>query len=191
MSENNKRPEPRWLKPVVDYLPLGTFFMAYWYGDIMLATKVIIATTLIAVIISLITVKRLPIMPLITAVVVGVFGGLTIYLEDDTFIKMKPTIVQFAFAIILGVGLLFKRIWLKPIFGKSMKMADSAWRILTIRFIIFFIIAAIANEFVWRTQTTDFWVTFKVFGLLGLTFLFIASQLPFIHKHGDFTEKSD
>jgi len=194
MTEENTiatKTEPSWLKPVVDYVPLAAFFAAYWYGDLMLATKVIMGATGIAVIISLIVAKRLPVMPLVTAVVVGVFGGLTIYLDDDIFIKMKPTIVQAAFALILGVGLLLNRLWLKPLFGKSMDMPDSAWRTLTFRFVLFFIVSAGANEFVWRTQTTDFWVNFKVFGLLGLTFAFIATQLPFIHKHGNFDEQDD
>lgn len=191
MTEEKTSPEnsePRWVKPVVDYVPLAAFFGAYWYGDLMLATKVIIGATLVAVVISLVVARRLPIMPLVTAVVVGIFGGLTIYLEDDTFIKMKPTIVQVAFALILSVGLLLKRLWLKPLFGKSMDMPDYAWRTLTFRFVLFFLASAMANEFVWRTQSTDFWVNFKVFGILGLTFAFIASQLPYIHKHGNFEE---
>lgn len=191
MTEENvttQNSEPRWLKPVVDYMPLVAFFAAYYYGDLMLATKTIMGATAIAVVISLIVAKRLPIMPLVTAVVVGVFGGLTIYLEDDTFIKMKPTIVQMAFSLILGVGLMLKRLWLKPLFGKSLDMPDDAWRTLTFRFVLFFLVSAVANEFVWRTQSTDFWVNFKVFGILGLTFAFIATQLPFIHKHGNFEE---
>ena len=191
MTEENpaiEKSEPRWLKPIVDYMPLAAFFIAYWYGDIMLATKVIMGATAFAVVLSLIVAKRIPIMPLVTATVVGIFGGLTIYLEDDTFIKMKPTIVQLAFASILGIGLLFNRLWLKPLFGKSMDMPDDAWRTLSLRFVVFFLASAVANELVWRTQSTDFWVNFKIFGILGLTFAFIATQLPFIHKHGNFDE---
>ncbi len=179
-----KHQEPKWLKTVVDYGPLAAFFITYWQSsDLMLATKVIMGTTALAIALSFIIVRRVPIMPLVTASVIGVFGGLTIWLNDDTFIKMKPTIIQTAFALILSIGLLLKRVWLKHLFGGSMNMLDQAWRTLTIRFVCFFLFSAAVNEIVWRTQTTDFWVTFKVFGLLGLTLVFIATQLPFMTKN--------
>lgn len=176
--------EPSWLKPVVDYVPLVAFFGAYKYSDdIILATKVIIGVTIIAIILSLVVARRIPIMPLVTAIVIGIFGGLTIYFQDDTFIKMKPTIIQSAFAIVLGTGLVLKRTWLKPLFGGAIDMPERAWRILTLRFVLFFLMSAVLNEVVWRTQTTGFWVNFKVFGLMGFTLVFIVSQMPFINKH--------
>lgn len=176
--------EPKWVKTLVDYGPLAAFFITYWKtDDLILATKVIMATTAAAILISLIITRKLPIMPLVTAAVIGVFGGLTIYLNDDTFIKMKPTIIQSAFAFILGFGLILKKVWLKHLFGAAMQMADSAWRTLTLRFIGFFLFSAVLNEIIWRTQSTDFWVNFKVFGLLILTFGFIATQMPFMSKH--------
>ncbi len=176
--------EPRWLKAVVDYVPLAAFFIAYKYSDdLLLATKVILGATAAAILLSFIIARRVPVMPLVTAVIIGVFGGLTIYLQDDTFIKMKPTIIQAAFALILGVGLLLKRVWLKPLFGGAIDMPDRAWRVLTFRFVCFFLASAVLNEVVWRTQATDVWVNFKVFGLLGLTLVFVVSQLPFINRN--------
>ncbi len=187
MTETNDKieaSEPNWLKPVVDYVPLIAFFGAYKYSDdIILATKVIIGVTALAIILSLLVARRVPVMPLVTAIVIGVFGGLTVYFQDDTFIKMKPTIIQCAFAIILGAGLLLKRVWLKPIFGGAIDMTENAWRTLTWRFVMFFFASAALNEIVWRTQSTDFWVSFKVFGLMGFSIVFILSQMPFISKH--------
>ena len=130
-------------------------------------------------------------MPLITAVVVGVFGGLTIYLEDDTFIKMKPTIVQVAFGVILLTGLAFGRPFLKNLMGSAWAMDDEGWRKLTFRFGVFFLVMAAINEAVWRTQTTDFWVNFKVFGIIGLTLVFAMSQAPLIGRHQIDEESGD
>ena len=179
-----EKSEPKWLKPVVDYVPLIAFFGAYKYSDdIILATKVIIGVTVIAIIVSLLVARRVPIMPLVTAIVIGIFGGLTVYFQDGTFIKMKPTIIQSAFAIVLGTGLVLKRVWLKPLFGGAIDMPDKAWRTLTLRFVLFFLVSAVLNEVVWRTQSTDFWVNFKVFGLMGFTMIFIVSQMPFINKN--------
>ncbi len=96
---------------------------------------------------------------------------------------MKPTIIQCAFAIILGAGLLLKRVWLKPIFGGAIDMTENAWRTLTWRFVTFFFASAALNEIVWRTQSTDFWVSFKVFGLMGISIVFVLSQMPFISRH--------
>ncbi|MGH1378663.1 MAG: septation protein A [Alphaproteobacteria bacterium] len=187
MTETNDKieaSEPNWLKPVVDYVPLIAFFGSYKYSDdIILATKVIIGVTALAIILSLLVARRVPVMPLVTAIVIGVFGGLTVYFQDDTFIKMKPTIIQCAFAIILGAGLLLKRVWLKPIFGGAIDMTENAWRTLTWRFVMFFFASAALNEIVWRTQSTDFWVSFKVFGLMGISIVFVLSQMPFISRH--------
>jgi intracellular septation protein len=113
-----------------------------------------------------------------------VFGGLTLWLQDETFIKMKPTIVQALFAAILLGGLVFRRPLLKPLLGSMMpSMSDRAWGQLTLRYALFFIAMALLNEVVWRTQSTDLWVSFKVFGLPVLTILFITSQLPFLNRH--------
>ncbi len=175
---------PRWLRPAVDYGPLAAFFLAYLLYGLMAATAAVIVASILALIAAWTVERRVPLIPLITAAVVAVFGGLTLWLHDETFIKMKPTIVQLLFAAILLGGLAFKRSLLKPLLGAMMPpMSDRAWIRFTLRYALFFIAMAGLNELVWRTQTTDLWVTFKVFGLPVLTVLFILSQMPFINRH--------
>ena len=177
------RPGPRWLQPAVDYGPLAVFFLVYLAAGLMAATATIIAASLIALALAWTLQRRVPLLPLITAAVVAVFGGLTLWLQDETFIKMKPTIVQALFAAILLIGLGFRRALLKPLLGRMMPaMTEAAWRQFTLRYALFFALMAVLNEVVWRTQSTDFWVTFKVFGLSGLTILFILTQMPFIAR---------
>jgi intracellular septation protein len=185
------RQAPRWLQPAVDYGPLAIFFATYLAGGLMAATAAIIAASLVAAGLAWTLQRRVPLIPLITAAVVAVFGGLTLWLQDETFIKMKPTIVQALFAAILLGGLAVGRPLLKPLLGKMMPpMSDSAWRRFTLRYALFFIAMALLNEVVWRTQSTDFWVTFKVFGLTGLTILFILTQMPFIARETRAAEAS-
>jgi intracellular septation protein len=174
---------PRWLKPAVDYGPLAAFFVTYVAYGLMAATGALIAASLVALGAAWALERRVPLIPLMTAAVVGVFGGLTLWLRDEAFIKMKPTIVQALFALILFGGLALRRPLLKPLLGSMMPpMSDAAWRQFTLRYALFFVAMAALNEVVWRTQSTDFWVTFKVFGLSGLTFLFILSQIPFVGR---------
>ena len=172
-----------WLRPLVDYGPLAAFFVVYWLGGLMAATLAIMVATAAALALSLAIEKRIPPMPLVTAVVIGVFGGLTLWLQDETFFKMKPTIVQLLFAAVLFGGLLFKRPLLKPLLGTAWPLDDEGWHKLSFRFAVFFLAMAALNEAVWRTQSTDFWVTFKVFGILVLTFVFVASQVFFMRAH--------
>ena len=145
-----------------------------------------VATTL-ALALSYSVERRIPMMPLITAALVGIFGGLTLWLNDETFIKMKPTIIQAIFGSVLFGGLLANRLFLKSLMGSVWHMTDRGWRILTVRFSVFFYFSAILNEVIWRTQSTDFWVNFKVFGLMGLTIAFIVSQLPLLKRFSDRT----
>lgn len=159
--------------------------------DLMVATVWLMIATAIATLALLVIERRVPVMPLVTAGIVGVFGGLTLWLKDDTFIKMKPTIVQLIFAVILLGGLAFGKLLLKPLFGAAWKMRDSAWRTITIRYGLFFIAAAALNEVVWRTQSTDFWVNFKIFGLIGLTVLFSLSQTPLILREAKAAEAGE
>ena len=174
---------PRWLKPVVDYGPLAVFFASYLAFGLMAATAALIAVSLVALLLAWLLERRVPLVPLITAAVVAVFGGLTLWLQDETFIKMKPTIVQAVFALVLLGGLAFGRPLLKPLLGAVMPpMSERAWRQFTLRYALFFLAMAGLNELVWRTQSTDFWVTFKVFGLPGLTILFILAQIPFVGR---------
>ena len=121
-------------------------------------------------------------MPLITAGIIGIFGGLTLWLQDETFIKMKPTIIQLFIATILIGGLKVNRLILKSLLKSGFHMTDEGWRVLTVRFALFFLLSAIINEVVWRTQSTELWVNFKVFGLTGLTFIFIITQLPMMKR---------
>ena len=173
----------RAVKPVTEYGPLVVFFGAYVLSDLITATAALMIATAAALALSYAVSRRVPLMPLITAGVVGVFGGLTLWLNDETFIKLKPTIVQGMIAAVLLGGLAFGRSLLKPVLGSAWKMNDEGWRRLTFRFGIFFIAMALLNEAVWRTQSTDFWVSFKVFGIMGLTFLFILTQLPLLNRH--------
>jgi intracellular septation protein len=178
-----RAPEKTWVKPFSDYGPIAVFFAAYMGWDLLVATAALMAATAVALVISLAVNKRVPLMPLITAGVVGVFGGLTLALNDDTFIKLKPTIVQTLIGGVLLGGLLFDKALLKPVMGSAWPMDDPGWRKLTRNFGLFFLVMAVANEIVWRTQTTDFWVTFKVFGIMGLTFAFSMTQIPILNRH--------
>ncbi len=182
-AENNgKKPEPKWLRPLTEYGPLAAFMGAYWYSDLMLATQAVVVATILALALAYLIARRVPMLPLVTAGLVVVFGGLTLWLKDETFIKMKPTIVQLLFAVILFGGLALGRHPLRLVLKGALTMGDAAWRTLTVRFGLFFIVMAVVNEAVWRTQSTDFWVNFKVFGILGLTLLFSFSQAPFIAR---------
>jgi intracellular septation protein len=174
---------PRWLQPTADYGPLAIFFAAYVLFGLMEATAAVIAASLVALGLTWSYQRRVPAMPLITAAVVAVFGGLTLWLQDETFIKMKPTIVQGLVAAILIGGLLAGRALLKPLLGAVLPpMADAAWRQLTLRYALFFVAMAGLNEVVWRTQSTDVWVSFKVFGIVILTIIFALSQIPFLSR---------
>lgn len=174
---------PGWLKPSVEFGPVVLFFAAYWIYDLRVAIAVLMAATAVALAVSLTVTRRVPWMPLITAAVVGVFGGLTLWFEDETFFKMKPTIVQALFSAVLLGGLATGRPLLKPLLGAAWPMDDTGWRRLSLRFALFFAAMAGLNEAVWRTQSTDFWVTFKVFGLIGLTLVFTLAQMPLMTRH--------
>lgn len=183
--------KPGWLRPAVDYGPLAAFFLVYVKWDLFAATAALMAVTAVALAASLIIEKRVPVMPLVTAVLVGIFGGLTLWLQDETFIKMKPTIIEALFSAVLFGGLIFKRPLLKPLLGAAWQMDEAGWHRITFRFAVFFAAVAVLNEIVWRTQSTDFWVTFKVFGIMGLTLLFAIAQTPLLQRHGTATPDSD
>ena len=176
-------PPPRWLKPAIDFGPLAVFFIAYVKWGLLTATAALLAATAAALTASLVLTHRVPMMPLVTAVIVGIFGGLTLWLNDETFIKMKPTIVHALFAVVLFGGLAVGRPLLKPLFGTAWRLDEAGWRRLTFRFACFFAAMAVLNEIVWRTQSTDFWVAFKVFGIIGLTLVFALTQTPLMMRH--------
>ena len=149
----------------------------------MVATAAFMVAIAIALGASIAMERRVPIMPLVSAAVVMVFGGLTLWLDDDTFIKMKPTIINGLFAAVLFGGLIFRRPFLKPLFGPVMQLTDVGWLKLSLRWAIFFALVAVLNEIVWRHFSTDSWVNFKVFGILPLTVVFAMAQTPLIQKH--------
>lgn len=185
------------VKLALELGPLGVFFFANARGEalakdfpfvasfgepIFFATAVFIVATLVALIVSFALTRKLPIMPLVTGIVVVVFGGLTLWLKDETFIKMKPTIVNALFGAVLLGGLAFGKSLLGYVFDSVFRLTDEGWNKLTFRWGIFFFVLAILNEVVWRTVSTDTWVDFKVFGIMPLTFLFTMTQLPLIMR---------
>lgn len=190
MSESETKQSPGWLRPAVEYGPIAVFFVAYYMADLFVATAAIMVATALALAVSYIVERRIPMMPLMTAGIVGVFGGLTLWLQDETFIKMKPTIIQAIFGAVLLGGLFAKRLFLKSLLGAAWNLTDKGWRTLTVRFSLFFFLMGALNELVWRTQSTEFWVNFKVFGLMGLTFVFIMSQIPMLKRYAPENESA-
>lgn len=175
-----KRKAPPLVKLLIDAGPLLVFFVVYSRAGLMTATAVLIGATLAALGASYAIERRIALMPLISAGLVAVFGGLTLWLADETFIKMKPTIVYLLFATALLGGLALGRSFLKSLFQMAFHLTDAGWRILTLRWGLFFIAMAALNEIVWRNLSTDLWVDLKVFGFLPLTMLFALTQIPLI-----------
>jgi len=175
---------PAWLRPTIDYGPLVVFFAAYMADGLMTATAALILATVAVLGMSLAMLGTVPRLPLLTAAIVGVFGGLTLWLNDPAFIKMKPTIVQAIFAVVLLGGLPFDKPLLRPVLGMAMPwpLTHRGWRVLTLRWGLFFAAMAGLNELVWRTQPTDLWVSFKVFGILVLTLAFALAQMPLLNR---------
>ena len=170
-------------KLFIDIGPLAIFFIFYSRGDLNSAILPFIIATIIAVLLSYILEKKIPIMPTVGAIIILIFGGLTIYFDNEVFFKMKPTIINILFAIVLFGGIILKKSLLKYLLGSALKLKDDGWSILTKRWIIFFIALAVLNEIIWRTQSTDIWVNFKVFGILPITFIFTITQFPLIKKY--------
>ena len=171
-------------KLLIDIGPLAVFFIFYTRSGLQEAILPLMIATVISVIISYILEKKIPIMPTLGAAIVLIFGGLTIYFDNPIFIYMKPTIINILFALALFFGKYFtNEPVLKLILGKTLPMSDEGWKILNNRWTYFFIFLAILNEIVWRTQTEEFWVNFKVWGMLPITFIFTASQVGLINKH--------
>lgn len=169
-------------KLLVDIGPLAVFFIFYTRSDLQSAILPFMIATIIAVIFTYITEKKIPIMPTAGAIIILTFGGLTLYFDNDVFFKMKPTIINLLFAGILITGSIMNKPLLKLLFGGTLKLQNEGWNILTKRWIGFFIALAILNEIIWRTQSTDVWVNFKVFGILPLTFIFTLTQFSIIKK---------
>ena len=169
-------------KLFIDIGPLTVFFIFYVRSDLQTAILPFMIATVISVLFSYLIEKKIPIMPTVGAAIILVFGGLTIYFDNDVFFKMKPTIINLLFAGILLTGILMNKPLLKYLLGGAIKLKEEGWLILTKRWIGFFISLAILNEIVWRTQSTDLWVNFKVFGILPITFIFTLTQFSIIKK---------
>ena len=152
-------------------------------AGIFVATAVFMVAILVALAVSYALTRRLPVMALVSAVVVVVFGGLTLVLQDELFIKLKPTIIYLLFAGTLFGGILFRKPLLAMVFDQMFNLTAEGWRKLTVRWALFFLALAVLNEIVWRTQSTDTWVTFKVFGVMPLTFVFAMLQYPLLKKY--------
>tara|TARA_Y100000741_G_scaffold184764_1_gene140402 strand:+ start:33 stop:584 length:552 start_codon:yes stop_codon:yes gene_type:complete len=174
------------VKFLTDFGPLLIFFFYYYNSDkdLKVAIPPFIAATIIALIIVWLLEKKIPMIPLLGGILISVFGGLTIYFNNPVFIYVKPTIINILFGFVLLFGKYFtKEPLLKKIMGKSVALSDQGWKLLNNRWVFFFFSLAILNELVWRTQSEEFWVNFKVWGILPLTFIFTAFQVPLISKH--------
>ena len=187
------------LKIALELGPLVTFFIANTRGDylidnfeafagfgepIFLATAAFMVAFFISLTVTYALVRKLPIMPMVSGVVVLIFGGLTLYLQDDLFIKLKPTIVNVMFGSVLLVGLMFQKPLLEYVFADAFKLHHEGWVKLSFRWGIFFFFLALLNEITWRNFSTDFWVAFKVWGVFPITMVFTMFQLPLLKRYG-------
>lgn len=170
-------------KLLLDLGPLLAFFIANWKFGIFWATGIFMAATFLSLIITYAITRHLNKFLLVSAVFVGVFGGLTLYFQDATFIKVKVTLANLSFAGALLGGLYYKRLFIRDIMGEAMELPDAAWKTLTLRWALFFIAMAALNIAVWQLFSESTWVTFKSFGLLGFTMLFALANAPFMAKH--------
>lgn len=204
---NNRAPAPATPDPklamrrfLLEIGPLAVFFFTYVGWDyvfppptplapgavspgLMAATAVLMAAVLVSLALSYKWERRVPLMPLVTAVMVLIFGGLTLILRDEIFIKMKPTIVNLLFAATLFVGLALGKSFLQPLLGHTLQLSDRGWRVLSWRWAFFFVFLACLNEFIWRTFSTDFWVSFKAWGMFPITLVFAVAQVPLIQRY--------
>lgn len=179
------------LNAAIEYGPLAVFLAAYYLGNrylddigaILAATAAIMVATVVALSVAWFVQRRVPKVPLISGALLMVFGGMTLWLQDPIFIKMKPTIVYLLFSAVLLGGLAMRRPLLKSVLGNAWRLDDAGWTKLTVRFGLFFMAMAGLNELVWRTQTTDFWVSYKVFGTMGLILVFTMAQVGLINRH--------
>jgi intracellular septation protein len=172
-------------KLAIELGPLLVFFAGNATAGIYAGTAAFMVATVISLVVAKVRYHKVPVMPLVSGVIVLAFGGLTLYLQDETFIKLKPTIVYSMFAMLLLAGFLFRKPVLELLFGPVFTLTEEGWRKLTLRWAAFFIVMAIVNELVWRNFSTDVWVSFKAFGFLPLTFLFALAQVPLLQRHGE------
>ena len=173
------------LKFIADFGPLLIFFTVYYKSDkdLIVAIPPLILATIISVVVVYFVEKKIPYIPLIGGIIISVFGGLTLYFQNPIFLYLKPTIINLIFAAVLLIGnLFFKKNCLKFFLKNALELDETGWKKLNNRWAYFFIFLALLNEIVWRTQSEHMWVNFKVWGILPLTFIFTALQLPMINK---------
>ena len=190
MTDATKEPEVNWtelrpqiIKIALELGPLLVFFFVNANLDIFAATAWFMGAMVASLLLSWVLLKKVAIMPLVTGVVVLIFGSLTLILKDDMFIKMKPTIVDTLFGVTLLGGLIWGQSLLKYVFGDVYKLKPEGWRVLTINWGLFFLFLAVANEVVWRFFDTNTWVAFKVWGVMPITIVFSMLQLPLLTKY--------
>lgn len=169
-------------RALTEYGPLVLFFVCNLAFGIMPATGVLIATTVAAVAWAMLTERRVPWLPVVGAVLVSVFGGLTLVFDDTFFLKIKPTVASLLSAAALGIGLLLRRNFLKMVLGSMLELDDRGWRHLTLYWIGVFVVMALANEVAWRSLSTDGWVTFKAFGLTGIAIVASIGAAPIMRR---------
>lgn len=181
-----KNPRESWSNFLCDYCPLAVFFIFYKFVEspnpLMTATIALMIATLIALLIAYILTKKIAKVALFSGLVLAVFGTATIILQNDVFIKMKPTVINLIFAAILFYCYFAKKSWLANLLGAQISMSNNAWLTLSLRWGCFFVFLAFVNEIIWRNFPTDFWVQFKVFGMMPISFIFTISQVPFMMK---------
>ena len=197
------------VKTLLDLGPLLVFFAVWYVGGgnpgpfddwlpealtrdhnaFFPATAALMGATLLSLAASFVLFKKLPVMPLVTAILVMVFGGLTLYMADESFLKMKPTFIYLLFAVVLGGGMWFNRPFLKIMFDGAFELTPEGWRILTWRWALFFVFLAVLNELVWRNFSTEMWIKVKVFGFVSLTMIFAIAQVGIIQKFAQEEEK--
>jgi len=179
---DKRKPHPLF-KLATELGPLLVFFGVNARFQLFAATAAFMVAIVAAMIASYVVTRHVPVMALVTGIIVLVFGTLTLVLHDETFIKVKPTIIYGLFALVLGGGLLFGRSFIAIMYDQMFNLTPQGWRILTMRWTLFFLAMAFLNEAIWRTQTTDFWVAFKAFGVIPLTMIFAITQMPLIKRY--------
>ena len=179
----SEKPAPHPLfKLATELGPLVIFFGANAKFGLFVATGAFMVAIVAAIVASYVVTRHVPLMAIVTAVIVLVFGGLTLFFHDETFIKVNPTIIYALFALALGIGLLLGRSFIAIMFDQMFNLTPAGWRLLTIRWMFFFAGMAVLNEIIWRTQTTDFWVSFKAFGVIPITAVFAMLQTSLIKR---------